>query len=368
MGYIPKALHKVLVVSNYNDYHSVRPEGEIFISLAALGHSITVMTYADSAYAQRLASNGVRVIDHHPRKKYDRKSIRTIRRELMEGAYEFMHLYNNKSLSNGLLAARGLPVKVIGYRGSTLNFGWYTVENYLKHLSPRLDAVICNSIGVADLYRKHPFFDSAKAVVINKGHDIEWYADVNPYDIRAALDLDEQTVICTMVATDRSMKGVKYLCRSLKYIPSDLDFRLLLIGKGMDSRKYQQIIAKSEHAERVIVQGHNPDALSWVAGSDVFVLSSIAGESITKAVLEAMSLGICPVITDIPGNIELVEHEVSGLVMKAGNPQHMASMIEQIVADRGARRRYGAAARERIQTRLSHASTVTAYEQLYSRL
>lgn len=363
-----KQSFKILVVSNYNDYHSVRPEGEIFVALAARGHDITVMTYADSAYARRLESLGVSLIDHHPSKKYDRHSIRTIRQALVNGGYDFMHLYNNKTLSNGLLAARGLPVKVIGYRGSTLNFGWYTVENYLKHLSPRLDAVICNSVGVADLYRKHPFFQSSKAVTINKGHSLDWYTDVQSHDIRGELGLSPETVLVTMVATDRSMKGVKYLCRALRYLPADLDFRLLLIGKGMDAAKYQRIIAKTNHKNKVIVQGHNPQALSWVAGSDVFVLSSIAGESITKAVLEAMSLGICPVITDIPGNVELVEDYVSGRVMRAADPGHMAEVIAAVVVDADAQRRYGLAARERISTILHHDRTVEAYEKLYQGL
>lgn len=355
----------ILVVSNYNDYHSVRPEGEIFISLAARGHHVTVFTYADSTYAQRLQGAGIRVIDHHPSKKYDRSSIKLIREELLSGTYDFMHLYNNKALSNGLLAARGLPVKVIGYRGSTLNFAWYTLENYLKHLSPRLDCVICNSSGVRDLYTKHPFFDSDKAVTINKGHDLDWYADVDPFDVRKELGIGRQTTILTMVATDRSMKGVKYLCKAMHHLPAALDFRLLLIGKGMDSLKYQRIIARSPHQEKVIVQGHNPAALRWVAGSDVFVLSSVAGESITKAVLEAMSLGVCPVITDIPGNVELVDHRVNGLIMKAADPHHMAETIVEIVSSVDARTQYGQASRERIRTVLCHRQTVNAYEELY---
>lgn len=51
-----------------------------------------------------------------------------------------------------------------------------------------------------------------------------------------------------------------------------------------------------------------------VKASDAFVLSSLYGEATTKAVIEAMSLGICPLITDIPGNKGLVIHEECGLV------------------------------------------------------
>ena len=43
---------KVLVISNYREYHTVRPEAETFIGLAKLGFEITVMTYGDSKYVE----------------------------------------------------------------------------------------------------------------------------------------------------------------------------------------------------------------------------------------------------------------------------------------------------------------------------
>ena len=47
--------------------------------------------------------------------------------------------------------------------------------------------------------------------------------------------------------------------------------------------------------------------LNIVSACDAFVLSSLFGESITKSVIEAMSLSKTAVITDIPGNKELLE-------------------------------------------------------------
>jgi len=39
---------KVLVISNYRSFHTVRPEAEIFIGLAKRGVEVHVMTAGDS--------------------------------------------------------------------------------------------------------------------------------------------------------------------------------------------------------------------------------------------------------------------------------------------------------------------------------
>ncbi len=359
---------KILVVSNYNDYHSVRPEAETFVSLHKLGYEVTIMTFGDSEYAEIFRSKGIRVIDHHPTKRYQRESIQRIKAELIAGKYDAMHLYNNKSIINGLLAARGLKVKVIGYRGSTLNFSWYNPFNYIKHLSPRLDYVICNSVGVAEKYRKHPFFKNSKAIVINKGHKLDWYTDIQPVVIRSKYEIGEETTIFILVATDRTMKGVKYLCQAVNLLPENTNFTLLMMGKGMDSRSYRAILERGPHSDKVRTQSHNPDALSYVAGADVFVLPSIKGESITKAVLEAMSLGICPLITDIAGNVELVEHGKNGLVVQHGDPRSLSDAMLQLCKDTEAKSAYGRASKDRIANRLSHQSSVEKYTELYDEI
>jgi len=356
---------KILVVSDYSDYHSVRPEAEIFLSLAALGHHIRVVTKAGSKYAKIFEAAGIQVIDQHPRSKYDKASIRAIRHIVEEWQPDVLHLYNNKALSNGLVAARGAAVAVIGYRGSTLNFSAVNPFNYAKHLSHRLDYVICNSAGVADKYYNHPFFDSKKVVTINKGHDLSWYESTVSRQLRQEYQLGDSTTIFILVATDRTMKGVKYLCKAVNQLPKDSDFALFMIGGGMDSANYGDLLAMGPHQDKVFRIGHTESALSYVAAADVFVLPSIKGESITKAVLEAMSLGVCPLITDIPGNQELVDDRKSGMVVRSADSTALATAMTALIADGESVANYGTAAKRRIATNLSHEKTVQGYLRLY---
>ena len=180
---------KVLVISDYTDYHSTRPEASIFKGLAKLGLQIHIMTYKESKHAEEFEAAGIHVIDFHPKKKNDKSEIERIRKYITESKVDIIHLYNGPAIVNGIAAAKNLDVKVVLYRGYAGNINWYDPTAYLKYLHPRVDNIVCNSAGVEEHITKNMLFASGKTITINKGHDINWYSGYEPYDIRAELGL-----------------------------------------------------------------------------------------------------------------------------------------------------------------------------------
>ena len=75
---------KILVISNYRETVSVRPEAELFIGLKRAGLDVAIMTYPDAEYVEKFREAGIRVIGFHPEKKLDRQAIKTIRAELIK--------------------------------------------------------------------------------------------------------------------------------------------------------------------------------------------------------------------------------------------------------------------------------------------
>ena len=359
---------KVLVISDYRPYHTVRPEAEIFIGLAGLGLHVTVMTYGDCRYAEEFRKAGVTVIDFHPQKKFDAAEIARIRTELVAGKYDILHLFNSPSTVNGIQAAKGLPVKVVLYRGYAGNIHWYDPTAYIKYLHPRVDKIVCNSVGVEEIFRRQLFFDKSKAVTINKGHRVEWYAGTVPADVRKDFHLPDDAFVVVNVANNRRMKGIPYLLKAMNYLPPELPIHLLLIGNDMDDKPNRAIINGSPNKDKIHIAGFQKGALNIVAGCDVFALSSIKGESITKSVIEAMSLGVAPVITDIAGNRELVIDGVSGLVVPSRNPEALGKALLALYRDRPLGKRMGENARRHIETHLNTDDTIRKYRQLYEEL
>ncbi|MEM9052060.1 MAG: glycosyltransferase family 4 protein [Bacteroidota bacterium] len=356
---------KILVISNYRSTVTVRPEAEIFIALSKRGWSIDIMTYGDSPYIKNFREAGVNVIEWHPEKKFDKTSIEKIRNCLIEGGHHILQLYNSKASTNGIKAAKGLDVKVVLYRGYQGNLQWYDPSLYTKYYNPRVDKIICNSIGVEEEYRKQLFSNvREKAVTINKGHKLEWYEDVKPADLKV-FGVSEGSFVFTCVANTRPMKGVKYIMRALHHLPKGLDIYVLMVGRGLETPEYRKIADESAYSERVIFTGFQTNALEIDKASDVFLLASIYGESITKSVIEAMSVGTTPLITDIPGNKFLIEDGKSGYMIPSKNPKALAEAMTKAYENREETKQFGENAKRRIAEKLNTEKTVNEMAEFY---
>lgn len=359
---------KILVISDYEKFHTVRPEAEIFISLANRGYDITIMTDGKYEYVKRFRENGIKIIDFHPRKKLDKQEVEFIRKELLSGQYDVMHMYNNVAMMNGLKAAKDIKLTCVLYRGYSANVHWYDPTLYFKLLHPRADFIICNSEGVATIMREKGKVKEEKLITINKGHKLDWYKDVEGYDIRNELDLPPDAMLVILVANNRTMKGTKYLMEASKSLDTSQNMHILLVGQDLDNDENLAILKDSPFKKHVHFLGFRKDALNIVKSCDIFLLTSIKGESITKSVIEAMSLGVAPVISDIVGNKELVVHEESGIIVKSKDSKGFADALIRLYNDRNLLNRIKTNAPKRIETRLSHEQTVMKYEEFYDSL
>jgi L-malate glycosyltransferase len=355
---------KILVISNYRTLITPRPEAEIFIGLKNKGHDITIMTYPDSAYIPHFEAAGIRVIQFHPDKKRHKPSISIIRKELIDGQYDVLQMFNSKAYFNGIPAAKGLGVKVVLYRGYTGNIAWYDPFMYLKYFHPRVDGVVCLVEAIRQLFVKNAPWATHKFRTIHKGHDLAWYKVDKPADL-SEFGVRENEVKFVCAANSRRMKGVKYLLKATHYLPTDAPLRVFLVGNGMDTPEYKKLISQSPLKDKIHLVGFRSDILEFVSACDVFVLASLFGEAITKAVIESMALGKAPLITDIPGNDPLVVPNESGIVVPKANAKALAIGMMQYIEHRELIKKYGEAAKERINSTLNTKKTVEEYEKFY---
>jgi len=207
-----------------------------------------------------------------------------------------------------------------------------------------------------------------KAVTINKGHNIEWYQNCVAHDIRKELGLDKNAFLLVNVCNNRKMKGIPYLIKAMSMIDSDLDIHLLLIGNNMEDKENKAELGGNKNRDKIHILGFRNDTLSIVKACDCFVLPSIMGESITKSVIEAMSLGIAPIITDIPGNEELVVDGKSGLVVPSKNPTALYDAIMKLYSNHELRSEISINATQHIKENLDYTKTGEQMAMLYESL
>ena len=164
---------------------------ETFIGMHKAGIDVTVVVPADNPNNKILTDAGVPTVDIRLPTNFNKEGIAALRAELVRGRYHIMHTYNNKAVSNGLRACKGLPVKVVCYRGIVGAVSFLDPMSWMRYLNPRIDRIIC----VADAIRQHflnmrPAFlrmPAERPVTIYKGHKLEWYtatpADLSEYGV-----------------------------------------------------------------------------------------------------------------------------------------------------------------------------------------
>lgn len=346
-----------------------RPTIETFVGMHRAGIEITVTCPPDHPNRQPLVDAGVPTLPLQLKHNFNKDDIATLRRELVRGDYHILHTFNSKAVTNGLRACKGLPVKVVCYRGIVGNLSFLDPMSWMRYLNPRIDRIICVCEAIRQWFlHMQPAFlrmPAERPVTIHKGHKLEWYTDA-PVDLGQFGIPDDAFVIgCT--AAYRPRKGIEYLIDAVAMLPSDIPVHLLLIGR-MDSDKLTKKIHASPAAERIHRIGHRTDAPAVTAACDVFSLPSTKREGLARAIIEAMAYRVPSVVTDCGGSPELVVDGDCGYVVPIRDARALADAFEKLYRDPELRQRMGEAARKRIGTHFRNEDTVKKTIALYEEI
>ena len=346
-----------------------RPTIATFIGMHEAGIDITVVCHADHPNHETLTKAGVPTVDIRLPTNFNKQGIAALRAELVRGRYHIMHTFNNKAVSNGLRACKGLPVKIVCYRGIVGAVGFLDPMSWMRYLNPRIDRIVC----VCDAIRRHflemkPAFlrmPAERPVTIYKGHKLEWYTATPANLTDFGIPEDAFVVGCT--ANYRPRKGIDYLIDGIEMLPADIPAHLVLIGR-MEAKELTRRIEKSPARERIHRVGFVRNAPELSAACDVFCMPSTKREGLARAIIEAMAYRVPPVVTDAGGSPELVVDGESGIVVPPRDARGIADAIEKLYRDEALRRRMGEAARERIGTAFRNEDTVRNTIALYEEL
>jgi len=104
---------------------------------------------------------------------------------------------------------------------------------------------------------------------------------------------------------------------------------------------------------------------SWYQAADLYTLVSF-NEGFPCALVEAMSAGLASVVTDIPGNRQLIDDGQHGVLVPAGDSEALAAGLVRVIEDDALRGRMGEAARQRVLDNYSLDKTADRYEELFA--
>ena len=172
-------------------------------------------------------------------------------------------------------------------------------------------------------------------------------ADAGRFAGSDAADLGAGTKLLFVGRLDER-KGFPIAVRAFaRLAPGRSGLRLIVVGDGPQRAAVAELPA--EIRSRVTLLGAIPhvDLPAYVTACDVFLGTSVGGESFGMVLVEAMASGLPVIASDIAGYDEVVRDGVEGLLVPPRDPEALAAAVATILDDRVLAARFAAAGRER---------------------
>lgn len=356
----------LILTSVGGSFNSVRPELEIFVSLAKAGHNITIMTQKENAYSDRFKECGIEIIDALHSKKIDINNIILAKKIIKEKKIDIVYATASRSISNAIFASIGTDVKLVTYRGTTGGLYRHDPSSYLNALNPRVDGVICVSESVERHVNKQLFCKNTKAVTIYKGHDVNWY-DQTPADLKQ-FGTKKENFNIAFIANVRPHKGLIYVLQAAKYLADLQNLNILLIGDKISQEPYISAINNSGMGERIHITGYRSDVPSIISACDVLVHASTRKEGLPRVILESLASGTPVIASANDSSLEIIEDGINGFIVPIKDAKAIAQKIRELHDSPQTLQTLKEHAQDVIKNKMSHETTVENYIEFFDRL
>ena len=160
-------------------------------------------------------------------------------------------------------------------------------------------------------------------------------------------------------------KEIHVLIKAMRHLSPELGSQLLLVGRGDDEPRLQELTDELALRDRVRFLGFVPEAdlPALYRSSDLFAIASIC-EVQSLPTLQAAATGLPVVAADAVALPELVRDGVNGFLVPPADPEGFAQAMDQILHDKAMARWMGVAslgiAQEHVEER-----TFDRYEALW---
>jgi glycosyltransferase involved in cell wall biosynthesis len=159
-----------------------------------------------------------------------------------------------------------------------------------------------------------------------------------------------QPVLILSVGRAVAKKGYDDLLEALALLPADLEWRFVHIGGGVLAAALRLQAERLGLSRRIEWRGAmpQPEVLAAYREADLFVLASKVAkdgdrDGLPNVLIEAQSQRLACVSTEVSAIPELIEQNVTGLLVPPGNPIALAQALERLIRLPEERARLGAA-------------------------
>lgn len=354
------------------------------VGLRARGMDIAVAApiqrhenYGDTAFVKDLKQRGV---PFHPVPMrrwigpWDAVALVALCRLLRGGSFTLVHTHSSKGGFLGRIAARKCNTPVIHTpnglyflekTGISRQF-FLNLERLAGHLTT---AVIAVSSGEKEVLVRAGIADAACIRVIHNGVDIariDQEAGLTKTEAKSRLGIHPDQWVVGATGRLAPQKAPLVFVQAAGQVASqEPATQFVWVGSG----PLQAEVEARARMEGVPLHllGHREDVWKIMRAFDVFVLAS-QYEGLPFALLEAMALALPVAVTDVVGTRDVVDDQVSGLVVPANAPAALAHAIVSLLRDPERAQRLAIAGRKTVVAKFSLERMLDSHQALYEEL
>jgi glycosyltransferase involved in cell wall biosynthesis len=140
--------------------------------------------------------------------------------------------------------------------------------------------------------------------------------------------------------------------------------RLWMVGNGSERKRLENLAVELGVSKHVTFWGQRLDVERYYSAADAFIMSS-RSEGLPMSLLQAFSLGVPSIVTNVGGMAEVVRLAQAGITVSVTNPAEMSAAILRLAGSDAARAQFSANAQRAFQSCFTLQTMADAYMNLY---
>jgi len=178
---------------------------------------------------------------------------------------------------------------------------------------------------------------------------------------------------CPVVISLRNLEpiyDVETLIRAIPLVLKEIpDVKFIIAGKGSEEEKLKNLAKELKVSESIRFVGWiNHEILpDYLRIGDVYVSTSVS-DSTSVSLLEAMAVGLVPVVTDVGENRKILKNGENGFLIPVKNSKILAEKIIFLLKDKEFRDRIKEINMKLIQDQFNYYKEMEKMENLYKQL
>lgn len=254
---------------------------------------------------------------------------------------EYIHCNTPVGGMLGRLAGRKCKVKKLVYQVHGFHFykGCPLLNKLLYYPIERLLALFTDAI----ITINHEDFTAAQKFKLkNKGRvyyihgvgiDTNEYASASVDKLwkRKELNVSEEDFVLLSAGRLDANKNNKVLIKAVAEA-NNPKLKLVVCGDGEERKMLEELAESLGIDSQILFLGNRTDMKEIYSVADCLVMASFR-EGLSRTIMEAMSAGLPCIVSEIRGNVDLIEDGINGYLCSTTDYQGFADAINKISAD-----------------------------------